>query len=162
MKEDLFKGSVAGVGAIWSYMADNYTPLMTLLVVFEVMDYVTGIYAAGRTKGGGIDSKTAINGFCKKVFYFFLVGVGFGMDFVVHTSTASLGINFAYPAIFGLFSIYYLLSTELISILENLAKIGVEIPLLTKALKVFRQQLESIDQLKGLNDEKLEEEKNDD
>lgn len=147
----MFKGGMAALGTILSYMAGNFTPLLLLLAFFEAADYITGMYAGYCAQK--ISSQTALKGFFKKVFYFFLVGVGFGMDFMVHTATMSLGVDFAYPAMFGIFSIYYLLSTELISILENLAKIGVEIPLLTRALKGFRKRLEDLEEFRGLKED---------
>lgn len=155
MREDLFKGGMAALGTILSYMAGNFTPLMVLLVLFEGMDYVTGMYAAC-SEGGGLSSAVAIGGFFKKVFYFFMVAVGFGMDFMIHTATELLGMSFSYPAVFGIFSVCYLLSTELISITENLAKIGIRIPLMTSALLLFREQLERLD---GLRESEPEEKK---
>lgn len=144
------KGGVSGIGAIITYVTGNFTPLIYLLVFFEIADYITGIYDAWQSKT--ISSQIAINGFFKKVFYFFLVSVAFGFDYMIHEASLIIGFEFQYPAIFGILSICYLLSTELISILENLEKIGIIVPFVTNALKIFRDKLDPSVQKEDEND----------
>lgn len=140
MNNNLMKGGVVGIGTIITYVTGNFTPLIYLLFFFEIADYITGIYSAWQDEN--LSSTSAINGFFKKIFYFFLVMVAFGFDYMIHETSQLLGLTFQYPAIFGILSICYLLSTELISILENLEKIGIYVPFVTNALKTFKDQLD--------------------
>lgn len=144
MQGNLMKGGVVGIGTIITYVTGNFTPLIYLLFFFEIADYITGIYSAWNEQN--LSSTAAINGFFKKIFYFFLVLVSFGFDYMIHETSQLIGFTFQYPAIFGILSVCYLLSTELISILENLEKIGIIVPFVTNALKIFKDQLDPISQ----------------
>lgn len=149
--EKLFKGGLAVFGTILTYMSGNFTPLIWLLILAELGDYLSGLYSAWNS--GNLSSKEAINGFFKKLFYFFLVAVGFSFDYMIYwLSNSQIGITFDYPACLGILSVCYLLSTELISITENLEKIGLHIPFVTKALKAIKGKIEQ----KAEGDEKNE------
>lgn len=140
MQEKAIKGSVAGIGTIITYLSGNFTPLIYIMVIFEILDYITGIVSA-KMSGKGVSSKVATQGFVKKVYYFVLVGVAFGFDFVIVETTSILGFDFGWPAFFGVLSVCYLLSTEAISILENLQELGIKVPFLTSALKIYREKI---------------------
>lgn len=140
MQEKAVKGSVAGIGTIITYLSGNFTPLIYIMIIFEILDYMTGIVAA-KINDGGVSSGVAMRGFVKKVFYFVLVGVAFGFDFVIVETTQVLGLDFEWPAFFGVLSVCYLLSTEAISILENLQELGIKVPFLTSALKIYREKI---------------------
>lgn len=140
VNEKLIKGGLSGLTAIISFMAGNFTPLIFILVGAEVFDYISGMYVSYLK--GGWSSKIAIDGFFKKVFYFFMVAVGFGFDYMIYEMVNVLDINIDYTGIFGILSVCYLLSTEFISILENLEKINITVPFLTNALKVLREKIE--------------------
>lgn len=140
-KQYIVKGGLAAVGTIITYMANAFTPLIFILVVFMVSDYITGVIAAHMNEG--ISSGEAYKGAIKKFSYAFMVLMAFCFDFVIHQLTTDLGINFNYPAVFGVLSICWLISTDGISILENLLEIGVDVPkFLISGLKIFKGKVE--------------------
>jgi len=140
MQEKLLKGGWAGLTAIITYMSGAFTPLIFIMVFFEILDYLTGV-ASAQKNDGGVSSKDAIWGFIKKLCYFVLVGVAFSFDYVIVETSNIAGLNFEWPALFGILSVCYLISTEGISILENLAELGISIPFLTSALKIYKDKI---------------------
>ena len=142
-------GVMAAVGTAASLLGGIFTPLFFVLVAFEVMDYVTGMYAGW--KNGGWTSQKAFEGAVKKLFYFFLVAVGVGFDYLITDAMGRASLGIQYPAVFGTLTVWFLLSTEFISILENLSEVGVEVPFLMAALKVFRERLDRLGRDKSGN-----------
>ena len=114
--------------------------LVWLLIVFSFMDYVTGLTSA--VKNYGLNSSTSYWGLIKKVGGFVGVGVAVGIDILISYGAARAQINFPITP-FGVLALCYLISSEAISILENLAELGVEIPFLSKAVKVLRDKIKS-------------------
>ena len=128
----------AGLGTISAYYANNIDPLVWMLVIFSISDLITGTVAAACH--GRINSHKASRGFVKKVFYFVLVGVGFGVDFIVLYMAEEAGF-LLHHAPFGILCVCYLLATEALSILENLAELDITVPFLNKFLKAFRERI---------------------
>lgn len=144
MEGKLFRGGLAGIGTIVSYYVGNLTPLFYLLIGFEIADYLTGMAVAKwypATPEDGWSSTKAIQGFIKKIAYIFLVGVAWGVDYLVHEMSRMAELPLEWSAYFGVFAVCYLILTEGISILENASKMGVEIPFFTTALKLFREKV---------------------
>ena len=134
------KTGFAGFCAITAYLFGAFTPVVYIMVIFEILDYLTGIVAAVKTNGG-LSSEAALWGFVKKLAYFVMVGVAFLFDFVIAQTSGRLGLAFEWPTAFGIMSVCYLTSTEGISIMENLQELGVKIPFLTGALKTYREKV---------------------
>jgi toxin secretion/phage lysis holin len=98
------------------------------LVSFVVVDYVTGIMVAVLEKK--LSSEVGFRGIFKKVLIFFLVAIAYIIDAnVLQTGSA---IRTAV--------IFFYLSNEGISILENASKIGLPIP---EKLKDVLQQIKT-------------------
>ena len=125
-KENVFQGIItliiAGVSAYFKIIA------ITLLVLIVVMitDYATGMTSAYIHKE--FSSKVGIIGAVKKVSYIALVCVGVCADYLIHTALTQLGVQLNIQLLFGLLVTVWLIINELISILENLSKIGVPMP----------------------------------
>ncbi len=126
--------------SIVGYMSESFTPLIFILVLFEIFDYITGIISA--MEHGGISSREALKGAIKKVSYFFLVGLAFGIDYMIFQFGVEFNVHFAWNGVFGILSVCYLISTEGISILENLQEIGVAVPFLSTILHTVKQKIE--------------------
>lgn len=140
MENKLLRGGLAGLASILTFFSGNFTPLIFIMVFFEILDYITGILSAKKTSGG-VSSEVALWGFVKKTGYFILVGVAFAFDYVIVETTRIVGLVFDWPAVLGVLSVCYLLSTEGISILENLEELGIKVPFLTSALKIYREKI---------------------
>jgi len=96
------------------------------LIAFVVIDYITGVMVGITQKK--LSSEVGFKGICKKVLIFLLVGVGSIID------TKILGEGNALRTA----SVFFYLSNEGISIIENVAIIGLPIP---QKLKDVLEQL---------------------
>ena len=86
------------------------------LLVFVALDYFTGILLATSTKT--LSSEVGFKGIAKKVCIFFLVGVGNVIDTLVLKEGTVIRTAV----------IFFYLSNEGISIVENMAALGLPIP----------------------------------
>jgi toxin secretion/phage lysis holin len=100
------------------------------LIVFVVVDYVTGFLAAVAEKN--LSSEVGFRGIAKKVVIFLLVGVANLIDVNV------LGQG----AVIRTAVIFFYLSNEGVSILENAGRLGLPIP---KKLRQILEQLKDED-----------------
>lgn len=95
------------------------------LVLFVVLDYISGIMAAAVQKK--LNSEIGYKGIIKKVFIFVLVAVAFKLDMLLGTDAIRIAV------------IGFYLGTEGLSILENAGKANLPLPeFLTKALQQLR------------------------
>lgn len=141
-KENVCQGVItliiAGVSAYLNIIA---IPLLVLTAVM-ITDYITGMTSA--RIHNEFSSKVGILGVVKKVSYAALVCVGVCSDYLIQTALEQLGIQLNIPMIFGLLVTVWLIINELISILENLSKIGVPMPsFLMKLVKRLKITVES-------------------
>ncbi|MCL2577987.1 MAG: phage holin family protein [Defluviitaleaceae bacterium] len=136
-------GLTALVAAASHYFG-AFSIVLWVLGMFFVLDYITGIVSA--FKYGRLRKSTALWGFIKKLGYVVLVMVALGVDLVIGYAAGPLGWDMSNFSL-GKLSIFYLVSEEAISILENLAKLDVEVPFLSRGVKVFRDRIDK--QVKG-------------
>lgn len=101
------------------------------LIVFVVVDYITGVMVAITERK--LSSETGFRGIFKKVVIFMLVGVGNLIDANV------LGQG----AVIRTAVIFFYLSNEGVSILENAGRLGLPIP---KKLRQILEQLKDEDE----------------
>jgi len=112
---DIFKYVAAVGGSLITYLFGGWSALIQILVAFVVIDYVTGVLAAG--VNGKLDSNIGMKGIAKKVFIFVIVACGHLVDGAMGTN------NIVRDA-----AIYFYIANELISILENAGAIGLQAP----------------------------------
>ena len=124
---DKIKAVFVGVFTTFSAWLGILAIPVYLLVCCNVIDYGTGI-AAAKYRGQAVNSYVGFRGIAKKVCMWLLVGVGAIFDILLAYAAEQAGIvlNFGY-AIACLVAIW-LFCNELISILENMADIGVNLP----------------------------------
>ena len=103
-------------GAWIGYFLGGFDGLLYALVIFVVCDYITGVMCAIIDKK--LNSETGAKGIIKKVVIFLLVGIGNILDINVIKEGSAIRTAV----------IFFELSNEGISIIENAAKIGVPIP----------------------------------
>ena len=121
---------VAAVGGYIGYFLGGWDGFLYALVAFVVIDYLTGIMVAILEKR--LSSEVGFRGIFKKVLIFSLVAVAHIVDSqLIQTGSA---IRTAV--------IFFYLSNEGISIIENTAKIGLPIP---EKLKTVLEQLNKED-----------------
>ena len=106
----------AAVGGWFGYFLGGCDGLLIALVVFVVVDYVTGVMCAVSDKE--LSSKVGFRGICRKVLIFILVGAANILDAQVIGSGSVLRTAV----------IFFYLSNEGVSLLENAAHLGLPIP----------------------------------
>ena len=118
------------VGGWLGYFLGGIDGLLTALIVFMAIDYVTGLMCAVADKK--LSSSIGFKGICKKVLIILLVGVAHIVDLhVVGTGNALRSAV-----------VCFYLSNEGVSLLENAAHLGLPIP---EKLKTVLQQLHNRD-----------------
>ena len=104
------------LGGWIGYFVGGVDGLMTALLIFMVLDYITGLMCAIADKQ--LSSAVGFKGICKKVLILMLVGLANIVDLhVVGTGSALRGAV-----------ICFYLSNEGLSLLENAAHIGLPVP----------------------------------
>lgn len=114
-----------------------------LLVLCNVIDYITGIMAANN-RDEKVSSYKGIKGICKKICMWLLVIVGAILDQLILYSSQTIGIKVPFTFLVACVVAIWLICNELISILENIADIGTPLPpFLIKVIKVIKIQTEN-------------------
>ena len=106
----------AGAGAALGEYLGSFDSLMYALVAFIVTDYVTGLLCAIVERN--LSSAIGFRGICQKVFILALVGVANILD--VNVIGGGQVLRSAV--------IFFYISNEGISIIENAARIGLPVP----------------------------------
>ena len=86
------------------------------LIAFVVIDYITGVLCAIADKS--LSSEVGFKGICRKVLIFVLVGIGNIIDVYVLGDSSVLRTAV----------IFFYLSNEGVSLLENASRLGLPIP----------------------------------
>ena len=121
----------AAIGGWLGYFLGGCDGLIIALVVFVVVDYLTGILCAIADKS--LSSKVGFLGIAKKVVIFMLVGVANILDVDVIGTGSVLRTAV----------IFFYLSNEGISMLENATHLGLPVP---KKLKDVLEQIKEDDE----------------
>ena len=108
--------AVAALGGWLGYFLGGMDGLMIALIIFMVLDYITGLMCAITDKK--LSSAVGFKGICKKVLILMLVGVANVVD--IHIVGTGSALRSAV--------ICFYLSNEGLSLLENAAHIGLPIP----------------------------------
>jgi len=155
MEQHLTKGLAVGVTAMLTvYFSNLFLPLIILICVM-IGDYASGMINAWMTRT--ISSRVGIIGIIKKLCYLLVVSVGIACDIIGNYALCDIGITFLDGKyIFAIVVIIWLIVNELISILENLAEIGIPVP--TFLLTVVSRLKNSVDAVaKDIKDKDKEE-----
>lgn len=123
--------------------------LLSILMVIFVLDWVTGIGAAisdnaktrtdTEAKKHGLSSVLGIIGIMKKVGYMVTIVLSCLLDLFIHTTTQALQVNMPFRLFFGTIVCTWFILNEMISVLENLDRSGVELPaFLRKAIEILK------------------------
>ena len=114
------------VGGWLGYFLGGCDGVLIALVVFVVMDYLSGVMCAVADKT--LSSEVGFKGICRKIVIFILVGIANILDVQVIGSGSVLRTAV----------IFFYLSNEGVSLLENAAHLGLPVP---AKLKVVLAQL---------------------
>ncbi len=104
------------IGGWVGYFVGGLDGLLTALIIFMVIDYITGLMCAVADKK--LSSAVGFKGICKKVLIVLLVGVAHIVD--LHAVGTGSALRSAV--------VCFYLSNEGVSLLENAAHLGLPIP----------------------------------
>lgn len=128
----------AAAAAFVIYCNTLAVPLI-ILVIAMLVDYITGITAAYISRD--LSSKLGLKGIIKKISYMALVAVAMGADYLIYGGFSAVNIQINYDLWFSVLVTIWLIINEMISILENLVKIGVPVPgFLTKLISRLKTE----------------------
>ena len=104
-----------------------------IMLIFAMMiDYITGMMSA--CYNSELSSKKGIKGIIKKVGYLTLVFAAMIIDWLISQGLQQINIDLNYTVFFAVLVAVWLIINELISVLENLSRMGVPIPDFMKKL----------------------------
>ena len=127
-----------------------YIPVL-LMVACNVIDYVTGIWAAGYRQDGGVSSYRNMRGIIKKVTMWLLVFVGAIIDQLLAYASQTIGYQLPFTFLVACVVAIWIICNELISILENMVDIGIELP--TFLLPLVKKLKTTVDKMGGADQE---------
>ena len=113
-------------GGWLGYFLGGCDGLLIALVIFAVADYITGVMCAISDKK--LSSEVGFKGICRKVIIFMLVGIAHMIDVNIIATGSVLRTAV----------IFFYLSNEGVSLLENAGHLGLPIP---EKLKIVLEQL---------------------
>lgn len=116
----------AAVGGWLGYFLGGCDGLLIALVIFVTCDYLTGIMCAISDKK--LSSEVGFKGICRKVLIFLLVGI----DNVLDVQVIGTG------SVLRTAVIFFYISNEGVSLLENAAHLGLPVP---EKIKIILEQL---------------------
>lgn len=116
----------AAVGGGLGYFLGGCDGLLYALLAFVVIDYITGVMCAIADKT--LSSEVGFKGICRKVLIFLLVGIANVLDVQVIGTGSVLRTAV----------IFFYISNEGVSLLENAAHLGLPVP---EKIKIVLEQL---------------------
>ena len=122
----MMQAACTGVGGWLGYYLGGCDGLLYALVLFVVSDYITGVMCA--VVDHKLSSSVGFRGICRKILIFLIVGIANVVDQQI------IGDG----SVFRTAVIFFYISNEGISLLENSAHIGLPIP---EKLKDVLEQL---------------------
>lgn len=124
--EIVYRSAAAISGAVTGYLFGGLTTLISILMAFIVIDYVSGVLAAAYL--GKLSSGVGFHGIAKKVMIIIVVAAA-------HLADQAMGTeHIARDAV-----IFFYLANELLSIIENAGKTGLPVPdQITKLVEILK------------------------
>lgn len=128
MKEfwSMIQLAFTAVGGWLGYFLGGCDGLIIALLLFVVIDYITGVMCAVADKK--LSSEVGFKGICRKVLIFMLVGIANIIDMQIIKSGSVIRTAV----------IFFYLSNEGLSLIENAAHLGLPVP---DKLKAVLEQL---------------------
>ncbi|WP_342769268.1 phage holin family protein [Peribacillus asahii] len=121
----LFKLCIACIGGFTSYLFGPMSLLLDTLVLFMIVDYISGMMASAYE--GKLSSSFGFIGIFKKIFMLFIVAIAHSLD------------KFLGGHIIRDVTLYFYLSNELLSIIENAGRLNIPMPeVIKKAVKILK------------------------
>lgn len=132
---DSYNAIIGAITAVFSYIFGVHWFLFVAFLLLNVADWFTGWMKS--RMAGKENSVKGWKGILKKLGYWVMIMVAFGMSSVFVEIGKSIGVDLGITTLLGWFVLASLLINELRSILENFVEAGFNVPvILIKGLEV--------------------------
>ena len=129
---NMAQAAFTGIGGWLGYFLGGCDGLLYALIAFTVIDYISGVMCG--IVDGKLSSSIGFKGICRKVIVFMLVGIASILDTRIFQTGSVLRTAV----------IFFYLSNEGISLLENATHLGLPIPtVVRKALNQLHDKSEN-------------------
>lgn len=133
--KNFFCTLVGVFGSFAAYFLGGWNSALKALILFMVVDFVSGLAVAGifkksdKSGSGALESKASFKGLCKKCMMLAFVAIGYRLDMLIGGEYIKDAICIGFCC------------NELISITENAGIMGVPIPgTITKAIDILKDK----------------------
>lgn len=127
------KVAVTATMAFITSMLGVLTIPIMLMVTCNLVDYITGLMASSY-RDESISSYKSMKGVFKKVCMWLLVVVGAIVDHLLEYASDTIGFVFPFTFLVASVVAIWIICNELISIIENITDMGVNVPAFLKPL----------------------------
>ncbi len=135
--------AVIAISTIMDFLGVLAIPVF-LMVSCNLIDYITGLVAS-KYRQEQLNSYKGMRGIVKKVCMWLLVLVGAVVDELIRYATQTVGLSLQMPFIVATLVAVWIVVNEIISILENLVDIGIDLPpFLMPLVKRIRKEVEEV------------------
>lgn len=142
MKENQFKILTTAIFASLSSILGVLTLPVIIMIGCNIIDYITGLMAA-KYRNESVNSYKSIRGIMKKVCMWLLVVVGAIVDQLLIYATNTVGYELPFTFLVACIVAIWIICNEIISILENIQDMDVDIPtFLLPLVKNIKSQVE--------------------
>ena len=108
-----------GIGGVLSAYFKAYVPLLIIVSIAVIFDFITGVIAAIYT-GEGLNSKKARKGALKKATMFLSLAFGIFLDYLIPMAAVQIGFDINAKLMFSSIITFYIAFTECVSVCENI------------------------------------------
>lgn len=131
--KDAFFSSLAAIGAgVASTLLGGWDKSLEILLIFIIMDYITGVAAAFKTKT--LKSSVGFEGLMKKGAIFLIVILAAQLDRITGNDAG----------VFRASTAFFFIANDGLSIVENVGEMGVKLPgFIMSALTKLRDEQDS-------------------
>lgn len=132
---------LGGIIALLEYLLGAHWVLFVGFLLLNIADYITGCLKS-RLNGKSSSVKGA-KGALKKLGYWLMIMVAFGMNVIFEEVGKTIGVNLGVTSLIGWFVLATLIINEIRSIVENFIEAGYNIPQsIAKGLEVANKAID--------------------
>lgn len=149
----MIQGALSALGAYLSAKLGVLFPVLLILAAMMVIDYISGMMASKveaiehpDDPDYGWNSKKGAIGIIKKVGYLCVIAVAMVVDFLTLKVASVIWGTVTAKAVFGLLVSVWFILNELLSIIENAGRMGVNVPdWLCRYIAVLKKKIDDQD-----------------
>lgn len=135
--QDVFSMAIGAIGGFFTTLYGGWSAGMTTLLIFMIIDYLSGLLVAGvfkqspKSDSGALESRAGWKGLCRKGMTLLFVLIAYRLDLLIGTSYIKDAVVIGFCV------------NELLSIIENAGLMGLPLPpIIVKALDILKNKAE--------------------